>query len=338
MRKYSKTQVAVLCIFGLSIYLLDGYVARAERVSLFERPVEPTLTPEQEYYEVVVSEISSTAIGRDGHPQLDSPRYTDVATGNRWLQDDDVVFGLDYRDNIVAFPQRIMVHHEIANISIGDEHFAITYSPLTGSALAYKTHLAAGASTMSNSGEVVNSNLIMYDHLTRSYFPQILGRAINGEEEENGTILEETALVWTTWGRWKSVHPRTEVLSNSTSFHYDYGTTGDPYGSYLGRASGYYTSDTLLYPSMHTDERLNPKTVVVGIRDQNGNRVAISKNRIRADGTVDIALGTERVRVTYDRDLDSYTAQILSSGEWINAFDVMWFAWVGYYADTELVT
>jgi hypothetical protein len=237
---------------------------------------------------------------------------------------------------VAAYPQRILVWHEIANETIQDEKVSITYCPLTGTAIGFKGKVTpSSVSTFGVSGKLVNSNLIMYDRTTDSRWPQILGKAIEGAAR--GTKLEEFQIVWTTWEKWKAKHPETNVLSQRTGFVRNYGKGGDPYGSYLSKDKGYYSSERLLFRPIFEDKLLHAKTVVVGLRDNSGNAAAILKERLRKEGTVETKLGGRTVVVTYDPALDFHSAAIKETGEWINAFDAMWFAWKGFYPDTRLL-
>lgn len=56
----------------------------------------------------------------------------------------------------------------------------------------------------------VTGNLVMYDESTRSYWSQVLGRAICGPM--TGTRLPVLASTVTTWGEWHEAHPETDVL------------------------------------------------------------------------------------------------------------------------------
>lgn len=273
---------------------------------------------------------------KDGIPAVDRPQYTSAAEANRWLVPEDVVFGIEYQGLVAAYPQRILVWHEIVNETVAGERISITYCPLTGTAIGYRGVVGVGGrSTFGVSGKLVNSNLIMYDRATDSWWPQILGQAITGPAR--GTTLEELRVVWTTWDKWKKKHPHTQVLSQRTGYLRNYGRGGDPYGSYLGADKGYYASEQLLFRPIFEDAQLHPKTVVVGVRDHAGGAAAILKERLRHEKRVELKLGERMAVVTYDAALDSHSAAWKDTGAWLNAFDAMWFAWKGFYPDTQLL-
>ncbi len=300
-------------------------------------PAKPALSVEEDnFLSLLQKNLASGGPPKDGIPAIEKPQYTSAAEADKWLLPGDVVFGVDHAGLIAAYPQRILVWHEIVNESLGAETLSITYCPLTGTAIGYKGKVKPQIfSTFGVSGTLVNSNLVMYDRSTDSQWPQIFGKAINGPAR--GTRLEEFPVVWTTWEKWKKKHPDTRVLSQRTGFVRNYGKGGDPYGSYLGKDKGYYSSERLLFRPIFEDKQLHPKAVVVGIRDGAGNAAAILKDRLRREKKAEVKLGDRTVVVTYDPGLDFHSAAINGTAEWINAFDAMWFAWKGFYPNTQLL-
>lgn len=290
---------------------------------------------DRDYFAELNNGIRSGGPPKDGIPAVDNPQYESATEADEWLLSHDVVFGVDYRGETIAFPQRILVWHEIANETLGGEHISVTYCPLTGTAIGFKNPTQNSSNpTLGVSGKLVNSNLIMYDRESDSYWPQIAGTAITGPH--TGDQLEEFPVTWTTWERWKTVHPDTRVLSRDTGFFRNYTVSGDPYGSYVDEG-GYYTDTSIIFPPNHEDTRLHPKEVVVGIRDSERNATAVTKKTLRERKVMDVELGDRTVTLTYLPDLDFYEARYSDTDEWINAFDAMWFAWAGYYPETSLI-
>lgn len=291
---------------------------------------KPVLSQQDEQFlEKLTQNALSGGPPKDGIPAIDKPQYTDAQEADTWLLPEDAVFGVDYKGFVAAYPQRILVWHEILNDIVNGERLSITYCPLTGTAIGFKGQIVKDlSSTFGVSGKLVNSNLIMYDRETDSYWPQILGKAIT--EPAKGRKLEEFPVVWTTWERWKRKYPTTKVLSRNTGFLRNYDVSADPY-------KGYYVSDRLIFEPLNKDNRLPNKTVVVGVRDEKGNAVAVLKDFLRKQKTVEASLGEKRVVLTYDEELDSHKATFKETGGQINSFDAMWFAWVAFYPNTQRI-
>jgi hypothetical protein len=291
----------------------------------------------------------SGGVTKDGIPSVDEPSFLDASVAA--LDDGEIVFGVVRGDDVRAYPQRILVHHEIVNDRLDGVPVSVTYCPLTGTVLGFER----GPTTFGVSGTLVNSNLVMYDRATDSRWPQVLGTAIEGPLA--GRALREFEVVWTTWGRWRRRHPDTEVLSEDTGYARNYGI--DPYGSYTPTVRGYYNRESTMFDPLATDDRLGTKAVVVGVRTAAG-ATAVSMERLRARGVVGARVGEDRLAFVYDAALDAghayripADATIESAADAVrvdgeryspdalpferrHAVEAMWFAWVGFYPETTL--
>ena len=287
----------------------------------------------------------SGGVSQDGIPSIDTPVF--VEAGDADIDPDSIVFGVELDGTARAYPQSILVWHEIVNDRIGDYSIAVTYCPLTGTAQGFER----GDAAFGVSGMLVNSNLIMYDRTTDSWYPQVLGTGITGPMA--GLQLREFRVLWTTWERWRSRYPETELLTEQTGFIRDY--TYDPYGS-----QGYYTGDWLTFPSLLEDDRAHRKEVVLGTRTPDG-AIAYNMERLQAELVLQGAIGDTAYVAVADQGLatgyvyaNPSQVEIVPEGdqylidgvryrsdelplERSLSFDAMWFAWAGYYPHTAYV-
>ncbi len=294
------------------------------------------------------SAMMSGGPGKDGIPAIDDPAFWSAAEAGDYLDDDDIVFGLAENGVVRAYPQRILVWHEIVNDRVAGTGLAVTYCPLTGTAIAFeRSNTEFGVS-----GNLVNSNLIMYDRDTDTWFPQILAVGIRGPH--TGAALVERPVVWTSWRRWRAANPETEVLSTSTGFARNYGR--DPYGAYNPQ-SGYYLPDSgRMFPVMNEDGRFPAKSMVLGARTRDA-AAAFPLERLREEHRLDLDVNGETFTAIYDAALDSgyvfrgatrAEAAIDGAGpagvtwtggpqpESLNTFQAMWFAWAAFYPQTAV--
>lgn len=359
---------AFIIYFGQNMFTSQAKKA-SEPISKpieFKSSLEPPLAKLDEY----AKNIMPGGPPKDGIPPIDNPQYITRDVADSFLTNNDVIFGLEYDGAVIAYPQIVLVWHEIVNDVIGGEKISITYCPLTGSAVGFKSKSKVDGKelTFGTSGNLVNSNLLMYDRQTDSNWPQILGMAINGPNKAN--VLQQIPLAWTTWERWKTKHPDTKVLSTNTGFVRSYGS--DPYGSYR-QERGYYFEEYVIFPVMVTDTRFHPKKVVVGV-NAGDSYLAVPKDEFRAKKIENKIVGSEAVVLLYDEELDVIRAfsrrvgaetleftmdggKIIdhqTSSEWtpngistggrlansilkhVNYFDVFWFAWYAFYPQTEV--
>lgn len=193
----------------------------------------------------------------DGIPAIDEPVF--VSAEEAELRPGEPVIGFVHGGEARAYPQSILVYHEIVNDRVGGLNVAISYCPLTATAQGFHR----GSTTFGVSGQLLNSNLVLFDRESGSYFSQIAATGITGEHR--GRTLVEVDLTWTTWERWRAAHPETRVLSERSGHLRNYAR--DPYGSY-DPIGGYYAQDGTLFPVMHESDRHHPKTMVLGARTE----------------------------------------------------------------------
>ncbi|WP_265108557.1 DUF3179 domain-containing protein [Halosolutus halophilus] len=75
--------------------------------------------------------------GQDGIPSIDDPQFTSADDPPTNLADGDPVFGVVLNGEAKAYPQYILVWHEVVNDVGGGESIAVTYCPLTGTAQGF---------------------------------------------------------------------------------------------------------------------------------------------------------------------------------------------------------
>lgn len=201
------------------------------------------------------NEVFDGGPGKDGIPSVDNPDFTDIGGGDVFLAEDELVVGLVNNGIARAYPHAILNWHEIVNDDIGDISVAVTYCPLTGTAIGWDRNIDGGKTTFGVSGLLYNTNLLPYDRKTNSTWSQMRLDCVNGNLI--GTEVGLHHLVETTWSTWKAMYPDTEVLSTNTGFNRNY--NGFPYGDYITN------NNRLFFPISNEDERLPQKERVLGV-------------------------------------------------------------------------
>lgn len=214
------------------------------------------------------SEVLDGGPGKDGIPALSDPQMVlEGDDGISYLEDDDLVIAIKRGDEVHAFPHAILDWHEIINTSLGGDDIAVTYCPLTGTALGWNRNVNNQVTTFGVSGLLYNSNLIPYDRATDSHYSQIFNISVNGDNI--GVRPELFPLLETTWGILKKWYPNALVTSSNTGHDRRYG--GYPYGDYK-------TSLGLLFPISNSDDRLHSKERVLGVLNDDGDVRAYRSN------------------------------------------------------------
>lgn len=260
---------------------------------------------------------------KDGIPSIDNPKFVTVEQADEWIQDNELVLAMIYKGVKRVYPLQIMVWHEIVNDNIGGDPILITYCPLCGSGIAYERTLDGESVEFGTSGKLYNSNLVMYDRKTDTYWSQIDGLAIVGEL--TGTQLDSVSIDTVVWRDWKKAHPDSEVLSKETGHIRAYGQ--DPYGNY-------YEDSFLIFPVDNEDNRIHPKTVIFGI-EVNGNFKAYRENDLKEKGAIEDIINGVNIKI--ERDEAGIVKIInLDTGKEIVKERDFWFAWYAFHPETSL--
>ncbi|MCH8049281.1 DUF3179 domain-containing protein, partial [Patescibacteria group bacterium] len=190
--------------------------------------------------------IRSGGPPKDGIPPIDKPKYISIEDSETFLEDEDWVFITVFDDEIKMYPQKILVWHEIVNDTFGGQQGSVTYCPLTGTVIGFRGAIEGATTTFGTSGKLLNSNLVMYDRDSDSYWPQVLRTAVTAPR--TGEVLTSFPAIWAQWKNAKAKYPNAQVLSKRTGFIRAYGV--DPYGDYQDERS-YYSRGGAFFPLMN---------------------------------------------------------------------------------------
>jgi hypothetical protein len=127
-----------------------------------------------------------------------------------WLEDDDLVLGYEAGGQAYAYPMQSLNLRELVNDTIDGVPVLISYCPLCGSAVVFDRRLGEQTLLFGNTSALYQSDLVMFDHQSGSYWFQVAGRAIVGEL--SGSSLAVLPSFVATWSEWQALHPETVVL------------------------------------------------------------------------------------------------------------------------------
>lgn len=303
--------------------------------------------------------------GKDGIPAIEGPEMIPVDQVT-FLNDNDLISGLRLGEVIVGYPHKILDYHEIINHSIGNNKIIFSYCPLTGSALAWESE-TVNDFTFGVSGLLYNSNLILYDRSTDSFWSQMSILCVNGERI--GELPEIYQVFETTWKNWKKINPGSLIMSLNTGYSRNYDEY--PYGDYK-------TSDNLIFDVNNSDSRLHLKERVHGIfsgssavaypvdsfegelvvlnHEINGEKIvvviskemnyAVSFKREFSDGTeIEFTGITNKLpiimRDQFGNEWDLFGRAVSgpNSGEELgklNSHNAYWFAWAAFHPGSDI--
>jgi len=126
---------------------------------------------------VSLTEFQDGGPPRDGIPPIDDPKPVALASGDRFLTPHEPVIAVQVGGQARAYPEQILVWHEIVNDDLGGIPIAVSYCPLCNSAIVFDRHVGAQTLTFGTTGKLRNSDLVMWDRQTQSWWQQFTGTA-----------------------------------------------------------------------------------------------------------------------------------------------------------------
>jgi hypothetical protein len=239
-------------------------------------------------HSVPLEEITSGGPPRDGIPPIDQPRFISPAEAGAWLKENEPVIAFELNSDARAYPLQILIWHEIVNDSVGGVPVMITFCPLCNSAIAFDRRVDGTALRFGTSGNLRNSDLVMWDDRTESWWQQITGEAIVGEL--TGSTLTMLPAQIVSFADFKAAFPNGLVLSRDTGFQRSYGS--NPYTGYDN-----VNSSPFLFNGV-ADHRLPPMERVVTV-ELNSDDVAYPFDALMQRGVVADTVGATPIVVLW---------------------------------------
>lgn len=176
---------------------------------------------------VDLAEIVSGGPPRDGIPAIDRPRFAPVRTVE--LPGREPVISFRHGDEARAYPLRILVWHEIVDDTVAGLPVAVTFCPLCNTGSVFDRRLPDGrVLDFGTTGKLRNSDLVMYDRQTESWWQQFTGEAIVGEL--TGARLTMLPSRLESFARFRQRRPDGLVLLPPAGYRRSYGR--NPYFGY----------------------------------------------------------------------------------------------------------
>ena len=177
---------------------------------------------------VPFDEILSGGVPRDGIRPIDDPKFESIEATDAWLKDPEPVVVYERNGDARAYPLRILTSHEIVNDVVGGVAVVVTFCPLCNTAIVFERTLDGVLYDFGVSGNLRNSDLIMWDRQTQSWWQQITGEGIVGELAGRQLTFLHASIV--SWEDFKAANPSGVALSRDTGSGRSYART--PYAGY----------------------------------------------------------------------------------------------------------
>ena len=148
---------------------------------------------------------------KDGIPAIDDPTFHKVAS-ETGIKDNEPVITVEIGNATPrAYPIRYLIWHEIVNDTVGGVPVAVTFCPLCNSGITFDRRTAHGTLDFGVSGKLRNSDMIMYDRQSQSWWQQAQGTAIVGAL--TGTTLTALPTWMESWAEFRARNPEGLVMA-----------------------------------------------------------------------------------------------------------------------------
>ena len=248
---------------------------------------------------VKFDEIFSGGVPRDGIPPIDDPKFTDFAEAVQFIAGREPVVALRVNGEARAYPLQILTFHEIVNDVIGGRPVAVTFCPLCNSSVVFDREVLGSVLRFGVSGNLRNSDLIMWDDVTETWWQQLTGEGLVGHLA--GVTLTFLPSQLIAFDEFKAAFPDGQVLSRDTGFSRPYGR--NPYGGYDTvddrpfQSQGRLEERPFLFQG-RLDTRLRATERVVAL-EINGEAVAYPFTELSEQRVVNDEVGGEKIVVLW---------------------------------------
>ena len=220
-----------LCAFAFAFLVVCAGASRAEAQAgrlydghpILERQWQKT---DFETRAVALEEILLGGPPKDGIPAIDDPQFAPAETLT--LGDSEPLIRLSVNGETRGYPLRVLIWHEIVNDTIGGVPVAVTYCPLCNTALVFDRRLDGAPARFGTTGLLRNSDLVMYDDLSETWWQQYDGTAIVGTRTGEALPFVPSRVV--SFATLRDENPQTPVLIPNAEGFRRYGA--NPYVGY----------------------------------------------------------------------------------------------------------
>lgn len=144
--------------------------------------------------DIRLGEVDWGGVPPNGIPPLRYPDHIPADEAD-YLDDGDIVFGIEVAGEARACPKRILAWHEMAIDGVGGVDLTIVYCKLCGTVIPYENVVDGRHIRFGTSGLLYRSNKLMFDEATKSLWSTLEGRPVVGSLVGSGLELTRRSMV-----------------------------------------------------------------------------------------------------------------------------------------------
>ena len=214
-------------------------------------------------HNIELSEIK-IAVPRNTFPIIDYPAFVGKEQGLAMFFNQEPVIAVEINGKAKAYSLNMLISHEISNDTLNGVPILPTYCPLCNSGIVYDRRIMVNDKNylleFEVSGMLRNSDMIMFDRTTESWWQQLMGSAIVGEL--TGAEMKILPSLIISVEEFFNRYPKGQILSKNTTNNSKSQYGKNPYENYdkinSNPFAGYFNIEKM-------DKRLPPKERVIDI-------------------------------------------------------------------------
>lgn len=297
VRRSMLFRAAAILVFGFAALTFAAAIASADP----DRWRREWPNTDFSKHDVPLDEIFSGGVPKDGIPPIDAPHFAPIAEVADLYVGTEPVITVVIGGRARAYPLGILMSHEIVNDTLAGRPIAVTYCPLCNSAIVFDRMVDGREFTFGVSGKLRNSDLVMWDRQTESWWQQFTGIGIVGDM--TGTELAMLPVRVESFDRFVKRYPDGEVLLNPRG-----GPGVNPYADY----------DSAPQPFLYRGsfpEDIRPLEYVVAVGDQAWALPMLQRLRVIVAGDLVLTwepgqnAAMDRMDISKGRDIGNVVVQ-----------------------------
>ena len=231
-------------------------------------------------------------------PIIDYPAFVGKSEGKKIFFEHEPVISVEINGRAKAYPLNMLTFHEMANDTLSGEPILPTYCPLCNSGIVYNRRLNYENKEylleFEVSGFLRNSDMVMFDRQTETWWQQLMGDAIVGELA--GAELDIVPSLIISVKEFFERYPDGKILSKETGHEKAMERYGsNPYNHYDSISKNPYSR---FFDEENVDSRLPAMERIVDIQDE-GKYKIYPFTTIAKEGVINDQFESKHVVVFY---------------------------------------
>lgn len=237
-----------------AVFLQAGCTTNLSRLASAQNSAPPSSNwPEDNLNHTSVSlrDFRPGGPGKDGIPSLTLPRFVPALVPSQAFSPGEPLIVYRHGKVVRGYPLSLLLWHEIVNDTVNGHAIAVTFCPLCNAAIIFDRRVDGRVLEFGVSGLLRNSDMIMYDRQTQSWWQQFTGECLAGKLAGRKLHIVPSEVV--SYLDFQKAYPAGQILSTDTGYRRAYGTN-----SYEGydRAAKPFLYDGPIDPRLPAMERV----------------------------------------------------------------------------------